>query len=291
MMPTRAPVSHSSPPTAMRLSSAICRVLDARVADQNPMFRALLDSGALSGFERSVVRHVMHCNDRDLLDPVTGPYHRGDARCALAELSRCGDPRAGYRLAVAASVRGDAETLRAMRSSGVRIAGLSGGHGPAVCHALASSACLAEFLDDGADPNSSWASYANRPYDLLTRAAEIAGSAEVIRTLVDRGARCSENAFVRSLEKDNDDAALVMLKHDPSLSVPADRRTTRVLASLCRVHSRVIADAAREASELRAELETARAEHERFVAVEFPSLLACAVGGYSARINELLRPA
>jgi hypothetical protein len=274
----------------MRLSTALCRVLEACVADQNPRLGALLASGVLSGFERSVVRHMMRCNESELLDPVMGPYHRGDAPAALGELARCGDPRKGYRLAVAASVRGDVSTLRAMRSSGIRIASLTGGHGPAVCHAVASAVCLAEFLDDGADPNASWTSLGNRPYDLMTRAAEIVGGAEVVRTLVERGARCTDKALTRALEKDNDDAAVIMLCRDPSLSVPAERRTARVLASMCRVHRRIIADASREAEELRRELNTARAEHERFVAVELPSLLACAVGSYSSRINELLRP-
>lgn len=277
----------------MRLSEALRRALDADIKDQNERLRELLERGALGAAEAHMARRILRCNYEELRDPVMGPYHRGDAARALATMTSMADGDAmrykAYRLAIAASFGGDWETLRAMRDRGVRICALRGRHGFAAGYSVDYPACLAEFLDDGMDPNAEW-TVDGKPSDLMTRAAEVNGRPDVIRALVSRGARCTSRALLRALERDHDDAAAEILRAAPDLTVPWLEQPRSVLAALCRVQARVLGDARREAERAAAERDRARAEHDRFVSIEFPALLTQAIASFSTE-NAALRRA
>lgn len=274
----------------MRFSKALLRALDADVVDQNVRLRALLDNGELSEAEACMARKVVKCNDEELNDPVMGAYHRGSVSKALTELSNTHDHEIkryrAYRLAIATSFVGDWKTLRDMRTRGVRISTLRGRHGLAAGYAVDYPACLAEFLDDGMDPNATW-QIGDKTTDLLTRAAEVNGRPDVIRMILGRGGKCTSRALVGALEHGHDDAAHEIIKRDPTVAVPKESQTRWVLASLYRVHSRIIKEMRLEMEDMARARDDTQKEHERFLNVEFPSLLTSAIGLYSLENTRL----
>ena len=277
----------------MRLSDALHRALDTRIVDQNARLRVLLDDGLLSPDERELATKIFRHNEEELRDPVMGRYYHGHSAAAMEELSRIPDSglqrHKAYRLSIAASISGDWHALRAMRDGGIRISALRGRHGYAAGYAVDYPRCLAEFLDDGMDPNTEW-TVDDDTSDLMTRTAEVNGRPDVIRLLVARGARCTCRALVRALQRNHDAAAVELIKTDPRLAVPKQDQTGDVLEALYRVHGTLLEGMRLEVERASEERDRALADHRRFVSIEFPALLTQAIGAYSAE-NRVLKAA
>jgi hypothetical protein len=272
------------------VSPALRSALDADIHQQNARISMLITTGVLSPSDNSLATRILRHNEQELADPVMGRYHRGDRDGSVDFLSEIPDAflarEKTYRLAVVASFNGDHATLRKMRSSGISISSLRGRHGYAAGFAVDYPRCIQEYLDDGLDPAATW-TVEDAPTDLVTRTCEVNCRPDVLKMLLEKGARGSPAALLKACETGAEDAVYALVRHDPALRLPRSVRRVRFLELVDKVRARICTEQKAEAESLARDLARSIEAHEAFVTSEMPALFAAATNVMQIEINSL----